>query len=420
MKSKLQFLFTLIFSVTYLQAQEVTVNTSMGASYANQVYYKLSTQTETSFARDSWDVAFYRASNFDLGARVNDGIGILVYEVANTPAGYDLVDVSNQSAWTPLNNDDTNWNNGAFMNTSLEGPLAFGFGTYSPSNNTVTGDIVFVLKYVNGSYKKFFIESYASGYNFKFSSWDGSAWSADTNVSLPNTNNPNNIFNYYNLQTESEVIGEPASSDWDFVFRKYDTFLNSPPPGQYYNVTGVLHNPNIEIAENDEPGGMPMNPALGYSEDINTIGYDWKSFGGAGFVVDSDKAFYIKYMDNTIYRLTFTAFSGSSSGDLTFVFNDVTASLSIEYISKNVSFGIYPNPSTDKQINLVYDVNDLSSDKNDIAIYSTTGQKVFQTTLSSNQGFRNKSLDLSSLSDGVYMLQFTSGEFTTTKKIILK
>ncbi len=274
------------------------------------------------------------------------------------------------------------------------------------------------MEYIDGSYKKFFIESYASGYNFKFSSWDGSAWSADTNVSLPNTNNPNNIFNYYSLQNESEVIAEPGSSDWDFVFRKYDTFLN--PPGQYYNVTGVLHNPNIEIAENDEPSGMHANPDLTFSDDINTIGYNWKAFGGTGFVVDSDKAFYIKYTDNTIYRLTFTEFSGTSSGDLTFVYEDVTASLSIEDISKNVSFGIYPNPSTDKQINLVYDVNDLSSDKNDVAIYSTTGQKVFQTTLSSNQGFRNKSLDLSSLSDGVYLLQFTSGTFTTTKKIILK
>jgi len=418
MKSKLQFLFAFIVSLTYLHAQEVTVNMSMGSGYSDQIYYKLNTQTETVFTADIWDVAFYRASNFDLGVRVNDGVRIQVYEVANTPAGYDTVDVTNQSAWSQLRNDDTNWNNGAFMNTSLTGPLAFGFGTYDPQNNTVIGDIVFVLEYIDGSYKKFFIESYASGYNFKFSSWDGSAWSADTNVSLPNTNNPNNIFNYYSLQNESEVIAEPGSSDWDFVFRKYDTFLN--PPGQYYNVTGVLHNPNIEIAENDEPSGMHANPDLTFSDDINTIGYNWKAFGGTGFVVDSDKAFYIKYTDNTIYRLTFTEFSGTSSGDLTFVYEDVTASLSIEDISKNVSFGIYPNPSTDKQINLVYDVNDLSSDKNDVAIYSTTGQKVFQTTLSSNQGFRNKSLDLSSLSDGVYLLQFTSGTFTTTKKIILK
>lgn len=346
MKLKLQFLFAFIVSLTYLQAQEVSVNTSMGVGYSDQVYYKLSSQAETVFTADVWDVAFYRASNFDLGVRVNDGISIQVYEVANTPEGYGTVDVTDQSAWSKLHNDDTTWNNGAFMNTSLTGPLAFGFGTYDPENNTVVGDIVFVLKYPDGSYKKFFIETYASGYTFKFSSWDGSAWSADTNVTIPNSNNQNNIFNYYSLQSQSEVIAEPAASDWDFIFRKYDTFLNQPPPGQYYNVAGVLHNPNIEVAENDEPNGIPANPDLTYSDDINTIGYDWKAFGTSGFVVNSDRAFYIKYTDNTIYRLTFTAFSGSSSGDLSFVFNDVTTSLSIEGVSENVSFGIYPNPSS--------------------------------------------------------------------------
>jgi hypothetical protein len=419
MKLKLQFLFAFIVSLTYLQAQEVSVNTSMGVGYSDQVYYKLSSQAETVFTADVWDVAFYRVSNFDLGVRVNDGISIQVYEVANTPEGYGTVDVTDQSAWSKLYNDDTTWNNGAFMNTSLTGPLAFGFGTYDPENNTVVGDIVFVLKYPDGSYKKFFIETYASGYTFKFSSWDGSAWSADTNVTIPNSNNQNNIFNYYSLQSQSEVIAEPAASDWDFIFRKYDTFLNQPPPGQYYNVAGVLHNPNIEVAENDEPNGMPANPDLTYSDDINTIGYDWKAFGASGFVVNSDRAFYIKYTDNTIYRLTFTAFSGSSSGDLSFVFNDVTTSLSIEGVSENVSFGIYPNPSADKQINLIYDVNTLNTTNNNVAIYSTTGQMVFQSELKSNSGFYNKSLDLSSLSGGVYILQFTSGESTTTKKIIL-
>jgi hypothetical protein len=162
-----------------------------------------------------------------------------------------------------------------------------------------------------------------------------------------------------------------------------------------------------------------MNPALTFSDDINSIGYDWKSFGGSGFVVDTDKAFYIKYAGDTVYRLTFTAFSGTSSGDLTFIINNVTDALSIADVSQNVSFGIYPNPSTDKQINLVYDVSNLDGNTNNIAIYSTTGQKVYETALKSNSGFFNKNLDLSSLSSGIYVLQFTSGTFSTTTKIIL-
>ena len=418
MKREIQTFIIILIATLSIQAQEVTINTSLGAGYANEIYYKLNTQNETAFIANSWDIAFFRESDFDLGVRVNDGVGIEVYEVANTPAGYDSVDITNQSAWTQLYNDDTNWNAGAFMNTSLTGGLAFGFGNYNPSNNTVEGQIVFVLKYGDGSYKKFFIESYFGGYTFRFSSWNGSEWSADVTETIPNSNNPNNRFNYYSLQNESEVIAEPAATEWDFVFRRYNTFLN--PPGQYYPVTGVLNNPNVQVAENDEPGGMPTNPNLTYSSDINTIGSDWKSFTGTGFAVDSDKAFYVKYTDNTIFRLTFTAFSGNSSGDLTFVINNVTDALNIADINENVSFGVYPNPTTNKKVNLVYDVTAIATSTNKVTIYSTLGQKVYETSLQNKTGFYNKPLDLSSLSDGIYMLKFTAGEFSVTKKIILK
>ncbi len=418
MKREIQTFIIILIATLSIQAQEVTINTSLGAGYSNEIYYKLNTQNETAFVANSWDIAFFRESDFDLGVRVNDGVGIEVYEVANTPAGYDSVDITNQSAWTQLYNDDTNWNAGAFMNTSLTGGLAFGFGNYNPSNNTVEGQIVFVLKYGDGSYKKFFIESYFGGYTFRFSSWNGSEWSADVTETIPNSNNPNNRFNYYSLQNQSEVIAEPAATEWDFVFRRYNTFLN--PPGQYYPVTGVLNNPNVQVAENDEPGGMPTNPNLTYSSDINTIGSDWKSFTGTGFAVDSDKAFYVKYTDNTIFRLTFTAFSGNSTGDLTFIINNVTDALNIADINENVSFGVYPNPTADRKINLVYDVTAIATSTNKVTIYSTLGQKVYETSLQNKTGFYNKPLDLSSLSNGIYMLKFTAGEFSTTKKIILK
>lgn len=124
----------------------------------------------------------------------------------------------------------------------------------------------------------------------------------------------------------------------------------------------------------------------------------------------------LKNLGSTNYYWTLSAV------DTCFMLSDKATNntLSIENVSRSDIFNIYPNPSTDKQITLVYDVNTLSSENNDVSIYSITGQKVFQTTLSSNQGFRNKSIDLSSLSNGIYMLQFTSGEFTTNKKIILK
>ena len=225
-------LMAAIIATSITSAQE-TVNVSLGAQYANEVYYKLDTQLETSFPANSWDVAFLRISNFDLAVRVNDGIGTKVYEAANTPAAYNSVDVADQTGWTELVNSDTDWENGAFM----QGSASYGFGDYNPATNTVEGTIVFVLEYADGTFSKFFIESYFGAYTFKYANCDGASCSSDTYETVSNTSNPDNRYNYYSLQNNQAVVAEPAEGDWDFVFRKYVTFLD--PPGQYYNVSGA-------------------------------------------------------------------------------------------------------------------------------------------------------------------------------------
>lgn len=403
-------LSAILLATSLMYAQE-TVNISMGAGYTNEVYYKLDSQAETIFTASSWDIAFLRNSNVNVGVRVNDGIGINVYQVANTPAGYNTVNVTDQSNWTELTNSDTSWNQGAFMNASA----TYGFGEYNPITNTVEGSIVFVLEYADGTFRKFFIESYFGAYDFKYATWDGAAWSLDTNSTVANTTNPENIYNYYSLQNGEEVVAEPAEEDWDFVFRKYTTFLD--PPGQFYNVTGVLHNPNVTVAQNEETG--PANPnGLTYLEEMNTIGFDWKSFTGA-WEIDSDQKYYVKYNDNSVYRLYFTDFEGTSSGNLTFEFEDVSGLLGFESITENVSFGMFPNPSSDGRLTILYENLATTSATNTIRIFAMSGAEVFTAKFSNNSGLFNKTLDLSSLQSGIYMVAFKSGDTTVTKKLIL-
>ena len=98
-------LFFSIFSFLIVQStfsQETTVNLSLGAGYANQVYYKLSTQTQTDFVANSWDIAFLGTGAFDIGLRVNDAIGIEVFEVASTPSEWSTIDVAHEASWTKL------------------------------------------------------------------------------------------------------------------------------------------------------------------------------------------------------------------------------------------------------------------------------------------------------------------------------
>ena len=406
-------LFFSIFSFLLVQStfsQETTVNLSLGASYTSQVYYKLNTKTETTVAANSWDLAFFRASNYEHGIRVNDGIGIEVFEAANQATAWNTIDITNEAAWSRLYNSDTDRINGAFM----QGSATYGWGEYNTATHHITGTIIYVLKYTDGSYKKFICEDFYGGYTIKYASWNGSDWSEDKSAVISNSNNSNNTYNYFSLQNDNEVIVEPAATDWDFVFTKYFTDVSTSK----YNVTGVLSSDNITVAT--ATGDTTNN--LSYSEAINTIGYNWKSLNATWtYDVDSELKFYVKDKDEKIYKLYFTEFGGSSTGNLVFNFEDVTQTLGIEEIGESIAFGIYPNPvRSDKKINIVFDVNKVNKNENKIEIYNLSGQKVLATSITNSLGFYNKEINLSSLNSGIYMLKFTSGNYQKTKKIVIQ
>lgn len=407
-------LFFSIFSFLLVQStfsQETTVNLSLDASYASQVYYKLNTKTQTSVAANSWDLAFFRASNFDHGIRVNDGIGIEVFEATNQATAWNTIDITNEAAWSTLYNSDTDRINGAFM----QGSATYGWGEYNTTTHHITGTIIYVLKYTDGSYKKFICEDFYGGYTIKYASWDGSDWSEDKSAVISNSNNSNTTYNYFSLQNDNEVIVEPAATDWDFVFTKYFTDVSTSK----YNVTGVLSSDNITVAT---ATGDATN-SLSYSEEINTIGYNWKSlnFTTLTYEVDSNLKFYVKDKDEKIYKLYFTEFEGSSTGNLAFNFEDVTETLNIEEVGERITFGIYPNPvNFDKKINIVFDINKVNENENKIEIYNVSGQKVLATSITNSLGFYNKEINLSSLNSGIYMLKFTSGNYQKTKKIVIQ
>jgi len=398
-------------------AQITAGSVSMGAGYANQVYYKLSNQATNAYPHASWDLAFARTSNFAFATRINDAKNIEVYEASANITSWATIDVTQINNWTRLYNSEIVWENGAFDN----GSGTYGWGEYNPATHHVGGSIVFVLKYANGTFRKFKIDDFFGGYTFTYATWDGTAWGADATVTLPNAVNPVNSFNYYSLENNAAVVAEPASTDWDLTFTKYKTDYYGD--GTFWqDVTGVLHHPDLEVAENVEPGATPDVSNLTFVSAINQIGYDWKTFNMTTFqyTVNADKAFYIKYPNNTVYRLTFNSFAGSSTGNITFNYEDVTSLLGTTVFGNNVTFGVYPNPSTDKKINLVYDLPAANTDKNSVSIYSITGVKVYEKTIKSASGFFNQPLDLSHLNSGIYLLKLESGTYRTTKKIVLQ
>jgi hypothetical protein len=411
MKIKLFFSIFSFLLVLSTYSQETTVNLSLGASYVNQVYYKLSDKTETSVVANSWDLAFFRASSMNHGIRVNDGIGIEVFEAANEATKWNTINITNEASWSKLYNSDAERIKGAFM----KGSATYGWGEYNQATHHITGTIIYVLKYTDGSYKKFICEDFYGGYTIKYASWDGSVWSEDKSAVIANSNNSDHTYNYFSLQSDNEVIVEPAASDWDFVFTKYYTDVQNTK----YNVTGVLSSDNITVAT---ATGDTAN-SLSYSEEINTIGYNWKSLNYTTYAyeVDTDRKFYVKDKDEKIYKVYFTEFDGGSTGNLAFNFEDVTQTLGTEEVGENIAFGIYPNPvSFDKKINIIFDVNKVNKNENKVEIYNLVGQRVLKTSITNSLGFYDKEISLSNLNSGIYMLKFTSGNYQKTKKIVIQ
>lgn len=75
-------------------------------------------------------------------------------------------------------------------------------------------------------------------------------------------------------------------------------------------------------------------------------------------------------------------------------------------------FAVFPNPSQDRNITIA---NNTQQDGN-VAIFSLTGAKVFEAKVSGAA----QQLNLSSLSAGMYVVRFTSGNAVATQKLIIQ
>ncbi|GGK18188.1 hypothetical protein GCM10007962_10470 [Yeosuana aromativorans] len=80
--------------------------------------------------------------------------------------------------------------------------------------------------------------------------------------------------------------------------------------------------------------------------------------------------------------------------------------------SKMLPFNIYPNPTSNKTVNIQNTTGNL------LSIYNTLGQEVFKTKINSPYGIQT--LNLSTLQSGLYFVKVSDGQNSSVKKLILK
>jgi hypothetical protein len=288
---------------------------SMGAGYANDIYYSLENGIVKTTPRAGWDIAF-STSPMSSTVMINEGYGVELYAY---PLGgldaWDAIDTTGMAGWTKLYNVDTTWVDdgaGAFDRNTTGHP-DYGWGVYNSQNHDVVGDSLFIIKLSDGSLQKILIVKRAAmsnSYFVKYGDIDSEGIVKEIHCGPVQSKN----FIYFSLETGEVLDNEPDSESWDIVFTKYHD--ESIP----YIVTGVLSNVNVESAEvRNMDTGLADPSTATFSEDISVIGSDWKSFdmGTYTYQVEPDLCYFVR-RDGLTYKIVFTGTDGSVSGKIVF------------------------------------------------------------------------------------------------------
>lgn len=407
-------IFTALLLFISLNLFSQNQSISLLPSYTNQSFYSLKNGEVANLNNTDWDLAFSTAT-MSSSIRINAGIGTELYSYPlGDTTDWNNFNSSNLSNWLPIYNSDTNWFVGAFDKNSTS-MFDMGWGMYSMITHHVTGDSLYAIKTVGGDWKKLWIQKLANDeYTFKYANLDGTN---EINTSVSKFNYSDKNFIYYSLDQNSVLDREPNSIDWDITFTKYIT----PVQGMPYGVTGVMSNDGVQVAQVDnlpDPNSYTDYSQHLMSTEINTIGYDWKSFDMSTFSysVEPYRCYFVKDLQDKVWRIIFTSFEGSSTGNIEFNTQEMTSSTSVSELQSDIStFEIYPNPITDNNLTIVFD---NSFNETQLEIFTVTGKQVFDKNIN-GAGFQAKSFSLPNLDKGLYIVSISSRGKSLQKKLLI-
>jgi len=416
MKRNLLLAIITFISLGLVAQEQIEVIT--GAGYANDVYYSLENGTVTTVQRDNWDIAFI-AQVMSVSVLANNGSGVELYTY---PTG-DINEWANIDTtgmdWTPMYNSLETFDLGAFNANTVPGDdFDYGWGTYNMGTHMITGDSLFVIKTVAGSYKKIAIiqkDPMANTWHFKYANLDGSDEVIDT---LEANNYIDKYFIHYSIDSTKWQVREPAMADWDLLFTKYIDFVPTA-----YSVTGVLINDHHVVAQEVRESGMDQSTHNSYEESafgdtISEIGYDWKKLNESfSYDIIDTVVYYLKTYaegDSTYYKLYFTDFTGMSEGKYTFMQEEIWILSAEDPEAPGLQLQVYPNPASD-HIQVVFDLYG----RTDIEIIDMTGRLIHATAYEA-RGFTSLSLDLEELNPGVFFVKVSSGDQSDVHRFIKK
>lgn len=228
--------------------------------------------------------------------------------------------------------------------SQVQDTIGFEFFYDSPSGsmdstafgNWVGNEEVFILDRgqdhlgIHQGFRKIIIESVSTTYYvLKHANLDGTDLDVDT---VYKNDDYNFSFMSCDANAAALISVEPPKNDWDLMFSQYTmVFYDTEPPTPYL-VTGILQNRNMVTAvEIDDKTYEEITyddiAFYDFSDDISTIGYDWKyyDFDASEYIVNPDKVYIIQSTEGKVFKLHFIDFydQTGNKGTPTFEFQEL-------------------------------------------------------------------------------------------------
>lgn len=296
-----------------------------GPNQPNQVYIDLSTESQTSIKRDTWDLGFYGGSDFRIGLNSSIYMAAAALESTDIDAvtQADVLEIQDQVAvgtFDPANiiyidNPDGDINKTAIAPISsndLENKvyllnLGYEVGTETPAPGSIAiaGDA--------RGWKKIRILKQDDAYLLQYADLNQST---HQEVLIEKDSNFN--FSFFSFDTNSKLAVEPQLENWDVNFTVFTNVLTGA--GSYGFSDGVLHNRKggvkaysiltDEIAYDDF--SIENINTSAFLLDQRTIGSSWREVITQDKVLVDNIYYIIQDPNDNFYKLKFTALLSDS------------------------------------------------------------------------------------------------------------
>lgn len=422
MKKVFLLLATLISALELMHAQAIQI--SCGQSYLKQSFYSLTNDASTTINNSEWDIAFTVFGQQDAGVFLNEAAGtgvppqvpLKLFKTNSTI----FADVNMSSILKDsLYNDEMGWSYGAFNSErNAANPFDYGWGAYNTSSKKVEGNKVYVLKLRDGSYKKIEIQNLnLTVYTFRHANLDGSD---EKVVTIDKSKFTGKTLAYYSFAKNEVKDLEPAGG-FDLLYTRYTSTVVQNNVPAIYPVLGILTGRGIQTAKAtgiDPSKVAAQDYAAKFEKKSDVIGYDWKTFTLATntWSIPSDLAYFVKLRNGDVYKIVFADFEGSATGITTFEKTFIGKLTSAtENRAVDTKLNVFPTLASEV-LNVAFD--NANSEKYDLNIHNISGQTVLSANMEVQSGFQVKTIDVSALTSGTYILTLRSMKGIRSAKFI--